>query len=545
MGTYDLVIKKGLIIDGLGNPVPYLPWRHADIAITGDKIVFIGDTCEINTKETIDADGLIVSPGFIDIHSHSDGYLIANPKAESKVRQGVTTEVIGNCGLSAAPVLGEYKLSELTMPDFLSRDWTTFEDYIHALEKNGSSVNVIPLVGHSNIRGAVMGYHPGRPSDEQLNKMKSELKEAFDSGAWGMSAGLIYVPGSFSDREELSELCKTVERYDGVFHIHIRGQGGRLIAATMEALEIAENSGVSLNIHHHKGMGDSNSPKVMFTLSLVEKARAKGLKVVLDMYPYTAGQGGLSMFLPPCVREGGPKELIKRLKDPNLRERIKREMIEPELVPGYQSYTKELGWDLCWDNVLICRCKLKKNKGLSGYSITKAKPDWQEPVDFIINLLIEEGGEVPVVIPDFINLDDRYLQMVLRHPVTMFGSDGYALCPHGPLGEWTPHPRSYGTFPRVLGRYVRQRKLFTWQEAIRKMTSLAASFLGIKDRGILREGAYADITIFNPETVIDRSTFSNPHQYPVGIEYVIVNGTVVIRKGEHTGTLGGKVLCRD
>jgi len=275
---------------------------------------------------------------------------------------------------------------------------------------------------------------------------------------------------------------------------------------------------------------------------MIEKAIAQGIDVTLDMYPYSAGQGGLGMFLPPWMHEGGSAELVQRLKDRNLRERTKREMMEPGLVPGYQSYARELGWDRCWERVIICECSSEKNKDLSGKSIAGAKPNWKDPFEFVFDLLIEEGGDVPVVIPDVIHLDDTYLQVVLRHPVTMFGSDGYALAPYGILGEGTPHPRSYGTFPRILGRYVRERRLFTWQEAIRKMTSLPASFLGIQYRGAIREGMYADIVVFDPASVIDKATFSHPHQYPEGVEYVITNGTIVMRRGEHTGALQGRVL---
>jgi len=545
MASYDLVITNGRVVDGLGDPVPYAPWKRADVAIRGDRIVFVGKLEKPEAKEVIDARGLIVSPGFIDIHSHSDAYLLANPKAESKVRQGVTTEVFGNCGLSAAPTLGEYKASPLIIPDFLMENWPTFDHYLEALAKNGISVNAVPLVGHCNIRGAVLGYELRKPSQGQLDKMKQVLREALDAGGWGMSAGLIIPPGSFSGTDELIELCKVVRKCDGVFHIHMRGQGDRLLAAVMEALEIAQTSGVRMNIHHHKGMGDLNAPKVMLTLPMFEKAIADGTDVTMDMYPYPVGQGGLANFLPPWVHEGGSEALVERLKTPSLRERIKREMVEPGLVPGYQSYLRELGLDSCWAHVLICGCRNEKNKSLVGLSIRQAAPDWQEPLEFVFDLLAEEGGSVPVVIPDVIGLDDRYLQIVLRHPITMFGSDGFALAPYGPLGEGTPHPRSYGTFPRVLGRFVRQRRLFSWQEAIRRMTSAPARFLGVQDRGVLKEGAYADITVFDPETVIDKATFNDPHQYPVGIEHVVVNGKVVIRQGEHTGALPGKVLRRE
>lgn len=539
---YDLLIKNGNIIDVIDNSDFYRPWHKLDIGIKDDRIVKVGNLELSEAKETIDATNLVVSPGFIDIHSHSDAYLIANPKAESKIRQGVTTEVTGNCGMSAAPLGGKYKPSKSIIQDNIQTNWITMSDYLTQLEKSGSSVNVVPLVGHSNIRGAVMGYNIGVPSSKQLDQMKELLQEAIDAGVWGMSSGLIYPPGSLSATEELIDLCKLVAKNGGVYHTHIRGQGDRLLCATMEAIDVAEKSGVPLHILHHKAMGDANAAKIELTLPMIDDAINQGMNITLDMYPYLAGQGGLAMFLPHWVHEGGPEKLVERLRDEKLRKKIRYQMIEPELVPGYQSYARELGWQTCWNKILICNTSSKKNKDLVGQSIAKAKPDCKDSIDFIFDLMIEEQGDVPVIIPDLIDIDDRYFQMVIRHPITMFGSDGYALATYGPLGEGSPHPRSYGCFPRVLGRLVRQRRLFTWKEAIRKMTYLPAKFLGIKDRGLIKEGMYADIVIFNPETVIDNSTFSEPHQYPTGINYVIANGTIVIQESKHTGKLPGRVL---
>lgn len=546
---YDLIIKNGSVIDGQGNPVPFAPWHQADVAIKGGKIVRVekidaGGIEVRDAKEIIDASGLMVAPGIIDIHSHSDAYLLENPRAESTIRQGITTVVMGNCGMSAAPIGGDYRPSKSIMPDKLVWDWVTMDDYLNQLAHKGVSVNVVPLVGHSNIRGTVMGYRGGKPSNQEMDQMKQVLRDALDAGVWGMSTGLIYPPGSFADEQELTDLLKIVAPTGGVHHTHIRGQGETLIAAVQEVLAVTLDSAVPLHILHHKGMGDENGPKVMQTLGLIEETISRGVDVTLDMYPYRAGQGGLGLFLPLWVHEGGPGRLTERLKDSNVRARIIHEMLEPGLAPGYQSYVKELGREKCWDHVLICECTQEKNKYLAGKSIARAKPKWQDPFSFIFDLLIEEGGDVPVVIPDAIDLDDTYLQMVLRHPLTMFGSDGYALAPYGILGEGVPHPRSYGTFPKVLGRYVRERRLFTWQEAFRKMTSLPAGFLGIKDRGEIREGVWGDIMIFDPKRIIDKASFSDPHQYPEGIAYVICNGVVVVKHNEHTGAMPGKVLRR-
>jgi len=539
---YDLLIKNGNVIDVTDNSDFYTPWKKMDIGIKDGRIIKLGNIEASEAEKEIDATSLVVSPGFIDIHSHSDTYLTINPKAESKIRQGVTTEVIGNCGLSAAPLGGTYKPAKSILGENAQNNWVTMSEYLNQLEKIGSSVNVVPLVGHNNIRGAVMGYDGGIPSSEQLDKMKVLLQESFDAGVWGMSTGLIMPPGSSSKPEEIVELCKVVSENGGVYHTHIRGQGDRVLSAAMEAIDTAKKADVPLHILHHKGMGDANAAKVELTLAMIDDGIEQGMNITMDMYPYLAGQGGLAMFLPYWVHEGGEEKIVERLKDKKLRKKIKCQMIEPELLPGYQSYVRELGWKTCWDKILICNITSKKNKDLIGKSIAQAKPEHKDPIEFIFDLLIEEMGDVPVVIPDLINVDDRYFQMMFRHPNTMFGSDGYSLATYGSLSEGVPHPRSYGSFPRVLGQFVRQRRLFTWKEAIRKMTCLPAKFLGINDRGLIKEGMCADIVIFNPETVIDNSTFSDPHQYPTGIDYVIVNGIIVIQESEHTGELSGRVL---
>ena len=539
---YDLIIKNGKVVDALDYSDLYRPWERKDIGIKGDRIVAVGQLKESESKNIINAEDCIVSPGIIDIHSHSDTYLLLNPKAESKIRQGVTTEVIGNCGLSAAPLGGKYQPTKSILSDQVKPVWTTMSEYLSHLEKNGSSVNVVPLVGHNNIRGAVMGYKDGPPSSAELEEMKALTQEAFDAGVWGFSTGLIMPPGSSSETEEIIELCKIVAQRKGVYHTHIRGQGDRLLSAVTEAIDIAREADVPLHILHHKGMGDANAAKVELTLGMIDDSISEGMNITMDMYPYLAGQGGLAMFLPYWVHEGGSEKLVERLKDYQLRKTIKCQMVEPELIPGYQSYTRELGWKTCWNRILICNTSTEKNAHLVGKSIAEVKPDNQDPINFIFDLLIEEGGDLPVVIPDLIDIDDRYFQMVIQHPNTMFGSDGYALADYGVLGKGVPHPRSYGSFPRVLGRFVRQRRLFTWREAIRKMTYLPAKFLGIDDRGLIQEGMYADILIFNPDTVIDRSTFEHPHQYSDGIHYVIVNGKIVIKNTNHSGELPGKVL---
>jgi N-acyl-D-amino-acid deacylase len=540
----EILLKNGNVIDGSGEITPYRPWFRADIGIENGRIIKVGELSNTRADLVIDIKNLVVAPGFIDIHSHSDFTLLVNPKAESKIRQGVTTEVVGCCGSSAAPLLGAAKESreELYSSYGIQIDWSTMEEYMRRLEKQGIAVNVAPLVGHSSLRASIMGFENRPPTANEMSEMKTLLADSLESGAWGMSSGLIYAPSCFANIDELIELCKVVAKYKCIYTTHMRGGGDRVIAALTEALETAERSGVSLHIHHHKAMGDRNSAKVLFTLSMIDDSIARGLNITLDMYPYLAGQGDLSAALPPWVREGGLKKLVERLKDPIIRERLKREMVEPTLVPEWESYVAQSGWEECWKGFVIVSCKKEKNKIYEGKSLADAKPDWQDPFDFLFDLLIDEGGSIPFILPDVFTHGDKYLRMVMRHPATMIGSDGYALAPYGALGGGKPHPRSYGTFPRFLGRYVRQERLLSLPEAIRKITSLPAQKLGLKDRGLIREGMCADLVVFDPRRIVDCATFEEPHKYPIGIEYVIVNGEIVIDKGEHTGKLPGKVL---
>lgn len=542
---YDLVIKNGNVIDLDECTDVYKPWKRLDIGIKDKRIINIGHIDPSESSRVLDATNMIVSPGFIDIHSHSDTYLLANSKAESKISQGVTTEVIGNCGLSAAPLGGVYTPAKSILGDVVEPDWISMSEYLEKLEKNGSSVNVVPLVGHNNIKGAVMGYSDQEATSKELEQMKTLLQDSFDAGVWGLSTGLNMPPGSFSSTKEIIELCKVASSNGGVYHTHIRGQGDRLLSATMEAIEIAKKSEIPLHILHHKGMGDANAAKVECTLEMIDEGIGDGMNITMDMYPYLAGQGGLAMFFPFWVHEGGTEKMIERLKDKDLRKKIKHQMIEPELLPGYQSYSREIGWKHGWEKVILCNVNSEKNQHLVGLSIQDAKPEGIDPIDFLFDLFIQEKGDIPVVIPDVTYMDDRYFQMVIRHPNTMLGSDGYSLTFTGPLAQGVPHPRSYGSFPKVLGQFVRAQKLFTWKEAIRKMSYLPAAFLGLKDRGVIREDAFADIVIFNPETVIDNSTLEDPVQYPTGIDFVIVNGEIVIENGQHTGKLSGNVLKKN
>jgi len=529
---FDVIIKNGYVIDGTGNP-----WFKADVGIKEHKISRIGRLDAEEASRTIDVSGLVVSPGFIDMHSHSDLTLLINPKAESKIRQGITTEVIGNCGGSAAPLndlLREEtkKTTPLIKEAELELNWSTMAEYLNRLDRQGVAVNVVPLVGHENVRVSTIGFDDRAPTETELKEMKETLAQAMEDGAFGMSTGLIYPPGCYAKTDELIELSKVVTSYGGIYTSHIRGEGEKLLDSVKEAIEIGERTGLPVEISHHKAGGKANWGKVKESLKMMEEARVRGIDVTCDVYPYIAASFGLSAMLPSWAHEGGTEKLLERLRDAETRERLKREMEEE--TPDHSSPLRAAGWDA----TQIARCR--KHPDFEGKTVAEiVQTKNVDPFEFVFNLLIEENTAVSVV---RFAMCEEDVCTVMQHPLSMIGTDASAVAPYGVLGEGKPHPRSYGTFPRVLGKYVREERILTLENAIRKMTSLPAQKLRLRDRGLIRKGMYADITIFDPEKVIDKANYTGPHQYPEGIEYVLVNGKVTIDRGEHTGVLSGKAL---
>ncbi|RJS88505.1 D-aminoacylase [Candidatus Bathyarchaeota archaeon] len=519
---YDILIENGYVLDGTGNP-----WFRADVGIVGDTIEAIGRLRGSGANRRIDARGLIVAPGFIDIHSHSDFTILLDPGVESKIRQGVTTEVVGNCGTSAAPMNEEVRAyRERYMRGDLGEDfefnWRTMGEYLDLIDEKGASFNVVALVGHGTVRQNVMGFEDRPPTEAELEEMKRLVAEAMEDGAWGMSTGLIYPPSCYAETDEIVELAKVVARYGGIYATHIRGEGRTLLEAVREAIEIGERAGIPVEISHFKASGRENWRKTKDSLKLVEEARRRGVDVTFDQYPYTASSTGLAAFLPHWVHEGGLDRLLERLKDPETRRKIKEEGA---------TITRD------WSSVMVVLAP--KHPQYEGKRITEiAELEGKEPMDTVFDLLLAEEAQVRIVA---FGMCEEDVRRVMRSPYMMVGSDGRAVAPRGVLGRGKPHPRYYGTFPRVLGHYVREGVL-TLQEAMRKMTSLPAQRLGLRDRGLLREGFKADITIFDPDSVRDEATFTDPHRFPSGIPYVIVNGVLVIDGGEHTGALPGKAL---
>jgi N-acyl-D-amino-acid deacylase len=527
---FDILILGGTVYDGSGNP-----GVRADVAVLGDKIALVGNSLEGRSAEkVIDAEGLAVAPGFIDPHSHTDVELLVNPRAESKVRQGVTTEIAGNCGFTTFPLnaLNFEKTSDYLKEKYnLDLNWSDVETFFLRLRERGMAVNYATLVGHGNIRGVVLGMEDRLATEDEIGKMRAIIREHMEAGVFGLSSGLIYTPGCYADREEIIALCREVAQFNGIYATHMRNESDSLIEAVEESIHVAEESKVSLQISHIKLAYPRNWPKVHQVLSRVSQVAQGGLKIMADRYPYIATSTFLSVLMPPWLRKGSTEEYLCRLKDPQYDALIQEHVKDQELRIG------------SWETIRISSVVTEENRRFIGKTIEEAaKAQGKPPYEFIRDLLVSEKDQVEMI--NFSLNEDSFRQIIV-HPLVVIGSDGWALAPYGPLGRSKPHPRSYGTFPRILGRYVREENILTLGEAIRKMTSQTASKFGIPLRGWLREGFFADLVVFDPRTVSDRATWDDPHQYPQGILHVIVNGKAVIEDGSHTGRLPGRILRKE
>ncbi len=526
---FDLLIKNAQVLDGLGSDE-----KIADIGISGDTISEIGDIGDAEAERVIDAEGLHAAPGFIDMHTHSGFLYPINPKAESKVHQGITTEVIGHCGTSVAPLKGDAlrEAESLTKMIGLDIDWETFDEYNEKVLKQGIAVNIVHLLGHGTLRDAVIGRTDRVPTDEEIGAMHAEIDSAFEQGVFGMSTGLIYPPGCYAKTEELVELSKAVSRNGGLYSSHIRGEGETLLKAVSEAIEIGECAGVSVQISHLKVSGKKYWNSGPQTLELIDKALEMGMDISADQYPYLAGNTGLSAILPEWVHNEGNEKLLERLADPQTRARIKEEMQKGEGEFGIGNITGE------WDGVFIGLSA--GNPQYQGKTVKQVAEELgKDPIDTIMAIIAECNC---VAFVNLMTQSEDNVRLFIRHPKVMVGSDASAMAPYGLLGMTMPHPRTYGTFPRVLGEYVREREILTLPEAVRKMTSLPAAKLGLKDRGALAPGKKADLVLFDAEMISDRATYEDPNQYPAGIKAVLVNGKIVVEDGEHTGALPGEAL---
>jgi len=528
---YDLLIVGGHIVDGSGSP-----WFEGSVAVKDGRIVDVGRLPNATARQVIDAAGLVVAPGFIDLHSHSDFTLLADGKGQSKIRQGVTTEILGEAD-SAGPVLGP------VTPEFdkdlktygIERDWTTLGGYFARLERQGVSVNIASYVGSGQVRECVLGNVDRDPTAEDMERIKGLVEQAMREGAIGLSSGLIYPPNSFAKTDELIEFAKVAAKYGGIYATHIRGESWTSIRAINEAIEISEKAGLPAHIFHFKKYGRDNWGKMDEQVKLIQAARDRGVDITANQYPYIAAMTGLEMCIPPKYQEGNSDQVVERLKDPKVRAEIRKAIAEG--MPGWDdNEVKSVGG---WHGVQVASMQRPENRKFEGKRMDEvAKMMGKDPLDALCDLLISEGGSAEAV---YFGMSDPDVRLAMQQPWVGIGSDGSAVNPEMEfVGK--PHPRFYGTFPRVLGHYAREENVLTLADAVRKMTSFPAQIEGLTDRGLLRPGMAADIAIFDPKTVIDQATFDAPHQYPVGIPYVIVNGVVVLDKGQHTGAKPGRVL---
>jgi len=529
--TYDVILRGGRIVDGSGNP-----WFKGDLAIRGDRIAAVGNLAKARARRTIDAKGLVVAPGFIDLLGQSEITVLVDPHVRSKITQGITTELTGEGGSVAPqtaftiedlmPGIAEYKLTV---------DWRDFDGYFRRVKGKGSAINFAHMVGATQVRQAVIKSDNRLPTPVELDAMKLHVARAMESGAFGLSSSLIYPPASFSDTHELVELAKVAAKYGGIYASHIRNEAEGIIPALKEAETIGEEAGVPVEIWHLKAAGRKNWGRMKEIVAEIDSARARGIDMTADIYPYPAAATGLAASLPPTASEGGVAKLVARLKDPAERDRIRKEVENPS--GGWESLFHNVGGP---EGVLVVGVATPANKKYQGKRLSEiATMRGVDPFDAMFDLLVEEKGSVSCV---YFAMSEEDVRVAMATPWVAFNCDASGVSPDGVLGLSSTHPRAYGTFPRVLGRYVRDDKVLRLEDAVRKMTSLPAQKLGLRDRGLLRPGMYADITVFDPEKVIDRATFDAAHQYSEGIVHVFVNGAPVVDQGEVTSRLPGRIL---
>lgn len=528
MSDFDILIRNGTVLDGGGGPA-----LRADVLIKGDRIADIGALGMASARQTVDAAGKVVAPGFVDIHTHSDMQSLTTPLAESKVMAGVTTELLGSCGDSPFPLRGAARESRTTIYDkgLYRMDWEDVEGYIARAEESGYSINRALQVGHNTVRAAVMGFRRDEPSPEELKRMVDEIRLALEHGVFGFSTGLLYPPGCFCRTEEMIQLCRPVAEAGALYTTHIRSEGDRLEDAINEQLRIARETGVRTQISHLKVSRKRNWHKIDWLEETMHRAAdVERLDVAADRYPYTAGSTGLDSVLPAWTYEGGTEREVKLLQDPESRARIAREV------------EHDYPTDESWQEAVVSYVRRAENKHLEGLNMLEiSRKMGRKPMDAAFDLLIAEQAQVSAI---FHWMSEDNLRRILSWPFVMIGSDSGVRSVAPATREGKPHPRGFGTSPRVLGRYCRELKLLTLPEAVRKLTGQTAERIGLPQRGLLRKGYFADITIFDPAVVIDRATFEDPYQYPLGIATVIVNGVVAVRDGQHTGAKAGRILRR-
>jgi N-acyl-D-amino-acid deacylase len=526
---YDLVIRHGTVYDGTG-----AAGAVQDLAIQADRIAARGDLSAARGRQEIDASGLAVAPGFIDMLNHSETSLIADGRSQGMIRQGVTLAVFGES--SMGPLSEQMKKDQKERQGDIKFDitWTTLGEYLDHLVQLGTSTNVASFVSAATVRVHEIGYDNRAPTPDELERMRGHVRKAMDEGAMGLTTALIYVPGLFAKTDELVELAKVASQSGGMYISHMRSEGNRFLEAIDETLTIARDAHIRAEIYHLKASGESNWPKLAAAIEKIEAAQKDGLEVTADMYTYTAGSTGLDAAMPPWVQEGGYKAWAKRLQDPTVRARVRKEMTTPQDV---------------WENLMLAAGAEGtllvgfKNEALRSYAGKTlgevAKLRGTSVQDTAMDLVVEDGSRVQVV---YFLMSEDNVKRQIKLPWVSFGSDASSMAAEGVFVKTSTHPRAYGNFARLLGKYVRDEHVIPLEEAIRKLTSLPAATLRVKERGRLAPGYFADVVVFDPKTIADRATYEKPHQYATGMRHVWVNGVQVLKDGEHTGQKPGQVV---
>lgn len=528
---FDVIIKNGTIYDGSGGE----PFK-ADVGITGDKVAAIGNLSKAKAKQIVDATGLAVAPGFINMLSWSVESMIIDPRSMGELKQGITTQIFGE-GDSMGPLNDRMKKqAKEDQGDFKYEiEWTTLAEYLKFLEKRGVSQNVASFIGATTIRQYVIGDEDKQPTTEQLEQMRELVRQEMEAGALGIGSSLIYAPAFYAKTEELIEMCKVAAKYKGKYISHIRSEGNQFIEAVEELLRISREAKIPAEIYHLKAAGKNNWAKIDKVLAMVEDARKKGMKITADMYTYPAGLTGLDASIPPWALDGGYDALFKRLKDPETRKKILDEMRTP--TNKWENLYMAAGSP---ERVLFSGFKSDKLKPLTGKTLAEvAKMRGTDPENTILDLMFEDKSRVDTI---YFIINEDNIKKQIKYSWVSFGSDASSQAPEGIFLKANPHPRAYGTFARLLGKYVREEKIITLQEAIRRLSGLPATNLGLDRRGFLKKDYFADVVIFDPNTIADKATFEKPHQYSVGVRDVFVNGTQVLKNGEHTGSFSGRAL---
>src|SRR5438105_8772200 len=528
---FDDVIKNGTVYDGTGSE-----GRKADIAIRGDRIVGVGDFQNSSATNLIDAHDLAVAPGFINMLSWSTESLIQDGRSQSEIRQGVTTEIMGEAE-SMGPVNDRVREHMLRQQSDIKYEikWNTLTEYLRYLEARGVSCNVASFIGATTIRENVIGFEDKRPTSEQLDQMRELVRKEMEAGALGIGTSLIYPPAFYAKTDELIELCKVAAKYQGKYISHMRSEGNRLLEALDELVRISREAGIPAEVYHIKAAGQPNWGKVDNLLSRIEAARKEGLKITADMYTYTAGGTGLDACLPPWTEDGGYPALFKRLRDASTREKIKAQVQAPS--DEWENMYLAAGGA---EHIVLVGFKSEKLKPLTGKTLAEiAKMRGKGPIDTAMDLIAEDESRIGTI---YFMISEENIKKELAKPWIAFGSDEASQAPEGVFLKSNPHPRAYGNFARVLGKYVRDEKVLPMSDAIHRLSGLPATNLGLDHRGFLKEGMFADVVVFDPATIADRATFEKPHQYATGVKHVFVNGVQVIKDGEHTGAKPGRAL---